>query len=162
MKKTAFSLIELIFAIVLIGVLSAIGFYMNRSDPTRADAQYTLLKLKEARYRAIGYQSSTTFGSDGGCVTLNKDALSNDVEPRHNLKSTIALTSVITYEKPSPHALDGDKICFDVLGRPHDGNSSALNTLLSNDLNLTFANTTYNTTIHIFSQSGYSTITCKN
>lgn len=162
MKKTAFSLIELIFAIVLIGVLSGIGFYMNRSDPTRADVQYTVLKLKEARYRAIGYQSSTSFGVEGGCVTLSKDALSNNAEPRHDVKSSITLTSVITYQNPAVHLLSGNEICFDTLGRPHDGNSVTLNTLLSSDLNATFTSGTYSSTIRIFPQSGYSTIMCKN
>ncbi len=55
MKRNAFSLLELIFVIVLIGVISGIGFYMSRPDYSRQDAQYTLLKLKEARYRALGY-----------------------------------------------------------------------------------------------------------
>jgi prepilin-type N-terminal cleavage/methylation domain-containing protein len=162
MKKTAFSLIELIFVIVLIGVLSGIAFYMNRPDATRGDAQYALLKLKEARYRAIGYQSSTASGVDGACVTLSKDALSNDVEPAHKVKSEITITSVMTYDSPAAHSLNGNEICFDGLGRPHEGNSVALNTLLNSDLNVTFTNTTYNTTIRIFPQSGYSAISCKN
>lgn len=162
MKKTAFSLVELIFSIVLIGVLTGIGFYMNRSDPTRADAQYALIKLKEARYRAIGYESSTVLGANGGCMTLSKDALSNDVEPAHKVKSEITITSVITYDSPAAHSLNGNEICFDGLGRPHEGNSVALNTLLNSDLNVTFNNTTYNTTIRIFPQSGYSAISCKN
>lgn len=160
--KKAFTLLELIFVIVLIGVLSGIGFYMNRPDATRGDAQYTLLKLKEARYRAIGYQSSTAFGVDGGCVTLSKDALSNDTQPSHNIKSEIALTSVMTYQTPAPHSLLGNEICYDTLGRPHDGNSVVLNTLLHSDLNVTFTSGTKSSTIRIFPQSGYSTITCKN
>jgi prepilin-type N-terminal cleavage/methylation domain-containing protein len=151
--KKAFTLLELIFVIVLIGVLSGIAFYMNRPDPTRSDAQYTLLKLKEARYRAIGYQSSDNFGVDGGCIILSKDALSNNKAPKHTIKSLIAPTS-----------LTGNEICFDSLGRPHKGNSVALSTLLRSDLNITFTNIngTKSSTIRIFPQSGYSTMTCKN
>jgi len=149
--KKAFTLLELIFVIVLIGVLSGIGFYMNRPDVTRGDAQYTLLKLKEARYRAIGYQSSTALGVNGGCVTLSKEALSNNAQPAHTIKSTIAPTSLI-----------GNEICFDTLGRPHDGNSVALDTLLHSDLNITFTSGTKSSTIRIFPQSGYAVMTCKN
>ncbi len=148
MKKTAFSLIELIFVIVLIGVLSGVGFYMNRSDPTRADAQYTVLKLKEARYRAIGYQSPDNFGIDGGCVTLTKEALSNSEAPKYDIKST-ALTSPVT------------TVCFDALGRPHDGNSTALGTLLASDINITFQKGSQSNTILLYKQSGYAIITCK-
>lgn len=149
--KKAFTLLELIFVIVLIGVLSGIAFYMNRPDATRADAQYTLLKLKEARYRAIGYESSTGLGVNGGCVILSKDALSNNDTPTHTIKSAI-----------TPTSLTGNEICFDSLGRPHNGNSVALGTLLRSDLNITFSSGTKSSTIRIFPQSGYSTITCKN
>lgn len=160
--KKAFTLLELIFVIVLIGVLSGIGFYMNRPDATRADTQYTLLKLKEARYRAIGYQSSTALGVDGGCVTLSKDALSNNAQPAHTIKSIMLLTSVITHQNPVSHSLTGNEICFDTLGRPHDGNSVALDTLLHSDLNITFASGSKRSSIRIFPQSGYAAIMCKN
>lgn len=160
--KHAFSLIELIFVIVLIGVLSGIGFYMNRPDATQSDAQYTLLKLKEARYRAIGYQSSDSFGVNGGCVTLTKDALSDNEAPRHEIKSDITPISVTTYANPALHSIDGNEICFDALGRPHDGNSVALNTLLSSDVNVTFTKGTKNSTIRLFPQSGYAAIACEN
>lgn len=152
MKKTAFSLIELIFVIVLIGVLSGVGFYMNRSDPTRADAQYTVLKLKEARYRAIGYQSPDNFGIDGGCVTLTKEALSNSEAPKYDIKSTIPVIPTLSIAQT---------VCFDALGRPHDGNSTALSTLFASDINITFQKGPQSNTILLYKQSGYAIITCK-
>ncbi len=160
--KKAFTLFELIFAIVLMGVLSGVAFYMNRPDPTKADAQYALLKLKEARYRAIGYQSPTTSGVDGGCVILTKDALSNNTQPTYTIKSTLSLTSTKTNLNPTSHTLNGNEICYDSLGRPHDGNSVALNTLLLGDLNITFTSGAQSSAIRIFPKSGYSTIMCKN
>lgn len=160
--KKAFTLLELIFVIVLIGVLSGIAFYMNRPNPTKADAQYTLLKLKEARYHAIGYQSSNSLGITGGCVVVTKDALSNDTQPAHTVKSTILLTSVITYQNPASHPLDGNEICYDSLGRPHEGNSVALNTLVRTDVNVTFTSGTQSCGLRIFPQSGYAAMTCNN
>lgn len=147
--KKAFTLIELIFVIVLIGVLSGIGFYMNRPDATRSDAQYALLKLKEARYRAIGYQSATMLGVDGGCVVLTKEALSNNEAPKYEIKSKTLTTPVTT-------------VCFDALGRPHDGNSTALSTLIASDINITFQKGTQSNIIRLYKQSGYAIITCKN
>lgn len=146
--KKAFTLIELIFVIVLIGVLSGIAFYMNQSDVTRSDAQYTLLKLKEARYRAIGYTTSDGTVAPGGCVTLTKEALSDNVTPKYEIKSNTITTSTTT-------------VCFDALGRPHDGNSTTLSTLLASDINVTFQKASKSTTIFLYNQSGYAIITCK-
>ena len=118
--RHAFSLLELIFVIVLIGIISGIGFYTAQPDVTKQDAQYTLLKLKEARYRAIGFETGNTNCSDGGWITLTKTALSNasdnnDSMPRE-IKSEVN-TTIMT-------------LCFDSLGRPHDGNFTTLDTLL--------------------------------
>lgn len=146
MKKHAFSLIELIFVIVLIGVISGIGFYMSRPDYARQDAQYTLLKLKEARYRALGYDAL----DNAGCVTLTQAALSSNETPRHEIKSTITLTPNIT------------TVCFDGMGRPHSGNSVTLNSLLPNELNINFKNSDKNATIRLFSGTGYAIIPCNN
>jgi len=149
--RHAFSLIELIFVIVLIGVISGIGFYMSRPDYARQDAQYTLLKLKEARYRAIGYDALDS----SGCVTLTKAALSNsDEAPRHEIKNE----PVITYTQ-NPAITT---ICFDSLGRPHDGHSIALATLIQTELTIMFQNSDKNSTIRVFPQSGYAIIPCTN
>lgn len=152
MKKTAFTLIELIFVIVLIGVLSGIGFYMNRPDVTRSDAQYTLLKLKEARYRAIGYDDYNL----SGCVTLTDAALENDdTSTIHDIKSEVTPDSTVL--------TNSDKtVCFDSLGRPHDGNSTALSSVLRKNLDIVFTKGDKNTTIRLFPQSGYAIINCKN
>lgn len=153
--RHAFSLIELIFAIVLIGVLSGIGFYMSRPDYSRQDAQYTLLKLKEARYRSIGYDTGDGSSAPQGCVTLTQTALSNsDESPRHDIKSTINITYI-----PDPNMTT---VCFDALGRPHDGNSTTINTLITTTANVLFTNGDKNSTIHLYPQSGYAIIPCNN
>lgn len=149
--RHAFTLIELIFVIVLIGILSGIGFYMNRSDTARTDAQYTLLKLKEARYRAIGYDALDT----AGCVTLTKIGLENNTDTaKHDIKSVIT------------HTARNDMICFDTLGRPHDmGYSINLTTLAPSTIDIVFRSSPSsdkNVTIRLFSQSGYAIIPCNN
>ena len=146
MKRNAFSLVELIFVIVLIGVMSGIGFYMSSPDYARQDAQYTLLKLKEARYRALGYDAL----DNAGCVTLTQAALSSNETPTHEIKSTITLTPNISTD------------CFDGMGRPHNGNSVTLNTLLPNELNINCKYGAKNTTIRLFSGTGYAIIPCNN
>lgn len=134
--KKAFTLLELIFVIVLIGVLSGIAFYMNRPNYAQQDTQYVLLKLKEARYRAIGYDGLQA----ENCVDLNETAV--------DIKSNISPKNKM--------------ICFDGLGRPHDGNSTALSTLLPSDMNITFTKNTHSSTILLYKQSGYAIIKCNN
>ncbi len=150
MKRHAFSLVELIFVIVLMGVLTGIGFYMSRPDPTRADAQYTLLKLKEARYRAIGYESGDASCSEGGWVRLDLQTLADDGgKVRHDFKSAI-----------SP---EGSILCFDALGRPHDGNTTSLVSLRHVPLDINFtAPGGKKSTIRLYPQSGYAIIPCNN
>jgi len=150
--KNAFSLIELIFVIVIIGVLSSIGFYMNRPDYSRQDAQYTLLKLKEARYRALGYDTGDGSSAPQGCVILTAAALSDNEPPKHEIKSTIAsITGLAT-----------TTICYDAIGRPHDGNSTALNTLIRNNATILFSSGDKNSTVRIYPQSGYAIIPCSS
>lgn len=160
--KKAFTLLELIFVIILIGVLSGIAFYLYRPDSSRADAQYTLLKLKEARYRAIGYDTGSGIPTVESCVVLTPTGLSTNESPRYEIKSTVTLSLTVTSGNLIPHALNGNTICFDVLGRPHDGNSTALSTLFKSDLNATFTNGTKKSIIRLFPQSGYAIIKCNN
>ena len=156
MKRHAFSLIELIFVIVLMGVLAGIGFYYSRPDYVRQDAQYTLLKLKEARYRAIGFETGDGSCSEAGWVQLTKDALSSNEAPKYEIKSTISYdTNILTDAKKT--------ICFDSLGRPHDGNDTRLGTLIHNDFNITFNKTgAHDVNITLFSGTGYAIIPCNN
>ena len=158
MKKYGFTLIELIFVIILMGVLTGIGFYMSQPDATKQDAQYTLLKLKEARYRAIGYETGNTNCSDGGWITLTQTALStatdNNDSMHREIKSLISPDSTIL--------TNGSKtLCFDSLGRPHDGNSTSLVSLIRNPLDINFIKSDKNTTIRLFPQTGYAIIPCK-
>ena len=162
MKKNAFSLIELIFVIVIISILSGIGFYMSYTNYTQQDAQYTLLKLKEARYRALGYETGNDNCYEAGWVQLTKNALSSNETPRYEIKSTLSLVKVSTHETPSLHNILGDTICFDSRGRPHDGNSTTLNTLIVNNPIITFSEGTKESNITIFRETGYAIIPCSN
>lgn len=157
MKRNAFSLVELIFVIVLISLISGIGFYMSRPDYTRQDAQYTLLKLKEARYRALGYDAL----DNAGCVTLTQAALSSNETPRHEIKSTWDQIQVTTYSL-GQHDLTDNIVCFDSLGRPHDGNSTTLSTLIQEPFSILFKHGDKNSTIRLFSGTGYAIIPCNN
>lgn len=148
MKRPAFSLLELIFVLVIMGVLAGVGFYLTRPDATRADAQFALLKLKEARYRALGYDALTP----QGCVELSVTSLESGPSPKHDITSSLLPIS----------AMSSQTLCFDAMGRPHDGNSTELSTLIRSPLELTFVKGDQNTTITLYPQTGYAIITCSN
>ncbi len=159
MKKYGFTLIELIFVIILMGVLTGVGFYMSQPDATKQDAQYTLLKLKEARYRAIGYETGDGSCSEAGWIVLNEGNLSSNESPTHTIKSEIKLPTITTLANTTPHK--PETVCFDSLGRPHDGNSTSLVSLIRNPLDINFTKGDKNTTIRLFPQTGYAIIPCK-
>ncbi len=158
MKRHAFSLVELIFVIVLMGVLTGIGFYMSRPDPTRADAQYALLKLKEARYRAIGYDDY----NESNCVTLTREALSLNKVPRHEIKSDEVSIKKLSDGNDYASELEDRTICFDSLGRPHKEKNIDLSSLVHEDLNITFEKSAKSTSVTLFSGTGYAIIPCNN
>ena len=158
MKRNAFSLVELIFVIVLMGVLTGIGFYMSQPSYTKKDAQYTLLKLKEARYRAIGFETADGSCSEGGWIKFEEISLENDsTNTKHDIKSAITYdTSILTNINKT--------ICFDSLGRPHDGNRSDFTApLLSSDLTITLSKSgDKDTNITLYCGTGYAIIPCNN
>lgn len=159
MKHRAFSLIELIFVIIIIGVLSGISFYLSRPEYTQQDAQYTLLKLKEARYNAIGYDGL----KDDQCVILSKESLSAEESPSHTIKSTIELSQISTSANPTLHTIANATVCFDSLGRVHEGKDITLLSLVQSNSDIRFKNGDKNSTIRLFSGTGYAIIqSCNN
>lgn len=151
--REAFSMIELIFVIVIIGILSAIGTSYFKNDTLKNDVDYILNKIKQTRFEAIGYNKCNFNGeykSDSiGCIELDKDKL-NGLSENYQLKSTID-SSVKT-------------LCFDYVGRPHDGikdnNETNISSLLSSPLQITINYNIKSKKIVILPFSGYAQIVC--
>ena len=61
--KNAYTLVELIFVIVIIGVLAGVASTSFKSDYLRADMNYIAAKIKEAQYKGIGFEHKV-FGTD--------------------------------------------------------------------------------------------------
>jgi len=110
----AFSLTELIFVIVIMGILSFIGLEFIPNETLNSDVQMLKSEILRKKSDAIGYEN---YGKDDYvCITLDKDYLNNEDNTssqkiHYKFKSDISVIGLN----------NGNVICFDYLGRPYDG-----------------------------------------
>ncbi len=121
MKRYAFSLLELIFVVVLIGILAGIGASSFRTNYLVNDINFIAMKIRRAQFEGIGYETRTFGGghiaTDKGCVTLSENALKDDINASggmYALHVTLDATDFNTGE-----------VCFDAKGQPHDGDHAS-------------------------------------
>ena len=151
MRKKAFTLLELIFVIVVIGIMVGVGSSAFKPTYLIDDTNFILLKIKEAQYEAIGFERRTFGGGlmagheDSGCVTFTKASLEENAITANeiNYKLRVELSG----------ELNGKKICFDSKGAPRVGafNGTALET--QETLTLTYSGESKN--IVIEPRTGY-------
>ncbi len=119
----AFSLIELIFVIVIMGILTFTGLRFIPDETLTVDTQMLKQLILAKKSNALGYKY--TGDSNYTCITLDKDSLNN--EYNYTFKSDISVNGLE----------NGNEVCFDYLGRPYDGKVDYnLTNLLHNDINM--------------------------
>ena len=154
MRHPAFTLIELIFVILLVGILAMVATSLSRPDRLLNDTKFVLAKVMKTRYEATGYDHRNFDGTfrdaSIGCLTFDKTSLEGNRSEagayRMREETTLSVTGA-----------GGNTICFDSRGRPHDGDFS-LATLLHRqvDINVSDGRKSYGVTI--YPVSGYATI----
>jgi len=116
--RRAFTLLELVFVIVIIGILAKIGSEAFRTDYLRNDAAFVALKIRQAQFEGIGFDHRTFDGSQiadtTGCLTLTQVSLEENATAG---RAAYRLHASLTGD------LAGKTLCFDHLGMPHDDGS---------------------------------------
>ncbi len=118
--KHAFSMIELIFIIIVLGILGSM-MKMNMPDnKLLGDTNFIIQKIKKQQIYALSYDNfnykSKQFIDNTTCIFINKNSI--NVNEKNSAKSSpykISTQTTIT-----PNDLN---ICFDNLGRPFNVNN---------------------------------------
>ena len=142
----AFSLIELIFVIVIIGILTFSAFEFIPDNTLISDKEMLKLKILQKKSNALGYKK---IGFDDYiCITFDKDYL-NEEDKNSSEKVHYRFKSEISVYD----GLNGNRICFDNFGRIYDNEVDAnLENLVNNViiLKLVYENEEKNITIYPF------------
>jgi len=132
MKTKAFTLIELIYVIVIIGILAGTGFYYFKPHYLQNDRDFLELQLNTVRYEGLNYDKrspSADMNYSIGCIAKSVFFTSNSTIDKHYKKhATVTLTP------------DESILCFDTLGRLHtgtDANRTTQNSLSHSDVVIT-------------------------
>ncbi len=116
---SAFTLVELIFVIIIIGIMAGVGSSAFKPKYLLEDTNFIVAKIQEAQFLAIGYEHNN-FGEEEtvadykkGCVLFKNVNLSESADNPNEVYYKLHVT------------LDGDlkdkTLCFDSKGRPHEG-----------------------------------------
>ena len=109
----AFSLIELIFVIVIMGILIFSVLEFIPDNTLISDKEMLKLKIMQKKSNALGYKKISF--DDYICITFDKDYL-NEEDKNSSEKVHYVFKSDI-----SVYGLNGNRLCFDSFGRIYDG-----------------------------------------
>jgi hypothetical protein len=155
MRRTAFTLIELIFVLILVALLGGVVMTLYKPGKLLNDTRFVKLKLEKTRYLATGFDArnfdATTITAGPGCIDLTREGLEGDISKAGTYR--LQKDTVI-----SVSGLSGNTLCFDHMGRPHDGDRSLVTLLhVPVDININNGGKSYRK--RVYPISGYPLIT---
>ena len=122
--RKAFSMVELIFVIVLMGILAYVGSGFLPDNKLFEYTSKAIMKIKETQKNAIGYDVNG-FGKPWSNVDYNTTCIKLD-------KKSLLETGSNLVKVTHPSWIN--KICFDEYGRPYQSKHLLLSVV---DINIT-------------------------
>jgi len=173
--KKAFTMLELIFVIVVIGILAAVILPRTKTNPVQEAAVDLLSKIRYTQHLALvddKYDASNTswyknrwqiqFNGNTYTVTSSDSGIAKDPSNRNaNLSADLYDKYGVTVDTTQCN----NNISFDYLGRPILGDPTAATgpylgvQLVQNDCNITLSANGESATITITPETGYTKIT---
>jgi len=143
----AFTLIELIFVIVIMGILSfiAISYIPDDTLIDNTKALKNLINLKETY--ALGYEANMSDDNDKKkvCITFDKNTLNNEEN-----------SSKIRYYFKADISSNIQTVCFDKFGRPFENSIDTKDSnLLHKNVTITLSYKNKDKNITIYPITGY-------
>jgi len=139
----AFSLIELTFVIIIMGVLTFSALKFIPDNTLANDKKMLKLKIMQKKLNALGYKKIGF--NDYVCITFDREYLNNE-DKNSNKKMYYTLKSNINV-----YGLKGNRVCFDNFGRIYDNEIDINLKNLINDfviIKLTYKNSEENITLY--------------
>ena len=145
----SFTIIELIFVIIIVGLLS-IGAVNAMPDNTLINnTNYLYNKILEKKANSADFMADMSKEDENRsvCITFDRQWILNDEKNskvRFNLSKRISISS------------DANTICFDYIGRPYNGSVDLDNfsNLLHKDINVTITYNNKQKVITIYHMTG--------
>ena len=161
----AFTLIELIFVIVIIGTMTAVGFSSFKPKHLINDVNFIKAKIQEAQFLGLGYEHNDFGGGGGdanltsGCIEIKESSLeenaTNRNEVNYKLHVEIKIDDETDYDSDNSPT---EVLCFDSKGRPHHTDFTTA-TLLTQQKVFSFKYSEKERHISIQPITGYAIIT---
>lgn len=172
--KKAFTMLELVFVLVVIGILAAVIIPRTRTNPVQESAINLLSMVRYTQHLALvddKYDKSTTWYKNRWQIRFNGNKYSirdNDANLSNiDLNAKYGVTVAVSGTECGV-AIGGEYIIsFDHLGRPIAGDLSGaitpysgpnLQLIHANDCNITLTSGTENATINIAPETGYTKV----
>ena len=125
----AFSLIELIFTIAIMGILTIVGLSFLPNETPLSDAEILKKIILTKKTNALGYKVFSE--NNDTCLRITQDYINseeNQSKVKYRFKSTISVNGLNS----------NSLLCFDYLGRPYNGVvEKNLSNILNNNVIIT-------------------------
>ena len=152
MKKQSFTLLELIFVIIIVSLM-AIGAKNAIPDDTLINStNYLKAKILDKRANALGYETNLSNAGDEHlvCIKFDRDWLRDDEKLS---KVKVQLSKKVTISADC-------NLCFDYLGRTHKNSIDLdkFSTLLHSSVDVNISYNNKYKTIRVYPITGYTEI----